>query len=286
MKVRLPIDVASAFRNTYKDQDYYSRRLLRNMLPAYPGADVPWRGYGFIENLPAIYRFAPGLRVSYLLRHLFSIGRIREVESKIRSIDEEMIGRHPGAMPDKLLLYLMRYVSAKRFPQNDYVHVEIGTLHGGSLIATLIALQDAHSSHKVICIDPLDGYYGVAIDPQRAVPVDRETVEENVNRFGFSRSQVEIVQHYSTEKVAIDAVRDRKVVSLFIDGDHSYEGVKDDWVNFSPFVVPGGYALFDNYNDPNFPDITEFVHRELKGCPEGWHITGAMNISLILRRQG
>lgn len=285
MKIRMPIDIVSAFRNTYKDQDYYSRRLLRNVLPAYPGADVPWRGYRFVENPPSIYRFIFGLRVSYLLRHLFSIGRIRKVESNIRSISEKMVGRHAGPSPDKLLLYLMRYVSAKRFSQNDYVHVEIGTLHGGSLIATLMALQDAHSSHKVICIDPLDGYYGGAIDPQSAVPVDRETVEENVNRFGFSRSQVEIIQHYSTEKEAIGAVRERKVASLFIDGDHSYEGVKADWVNYAPFVVRGGYALFDNYNDPNFPDITAFVHRELKGCPEGWRIAGSMNISLLLRRR-
>jgi len=286
MKVMLPIDIASALRNIYKDQDYYSRRLLRNMLPSYPGADVPWRGYRFIENPPAIYRFAPGLRVSYLLRHPFSIGRIRKVESNMGSISGKMIGRYPGAMPDKLLLYLMRYVSAKRFPEDNYVHVEIGTLHGGSLMATLMALQDAHSSHKVICIDPLDGYYGGAIDPQSAVPVDRETVEENVNRFGFSRSQVEIVQRYSTEKEAIDAVSERKVASLFIDGDHSYEGAKADWVNYSPFVVGSGYALFDNYNDPGFPDITAFVHRELRDCPDGWRIVGSMNISLLLRRRG
>lgn len=286
MNVRMPIDIVSAFRNMYRDHDYYSRRLLRNVLPAYPGADVPWRGYRFIENPPSIYRFTFGLRVSYLLRHLFSIGRIRKVESNIRSISEKMVGRHAGPSPDKLLLYLMRYVSAKRFPEDNYVHVEIGTLHGGSLVATLMALNDAHSSHNVICIDPLDGYYGGAIDPHSSVPVDRETVEENVNLFGFSKSQVEIIQHYSTEKDAIDAVRERKVASLFIDGDHSYEGVKADWVNYAPFVVRGGYAFFDNYNDPNFPDITAFVHRELMGYLEEWQIVGSMNISLLLRRRG
>ena len=111
-------------------------------------------------------------------------------------------------------------------------------------------------------------------------------MEENVERFGFPRSQVEIVQHYSTETEAIDAVRELKVASLFIDGDHSYDGVKADWVNFSPFVIPGGYVLFDNYNDPNFPDITAFAHRELKNSSEGWCIVGSMNISLLLRRRG
>lgn len=274
------------YRDIWRDHDYYSRRLLRNVLPAYPGADVPWRGYSFIENPPAPYRFALGLRVSYLLRHLFSTGRIREVERRIGSIGETMIGRYPGDTPDKLLLYLMRYVSAKRFPQGDYVHVEIGTLHGGSLIATLMALQEAHSSHKVICIDPLDGYYGRAGDPNTGVAVSREIVEQNIDRFNFANSTVEIVTHYSTELKAIDSVRDSGIISLFIDGDHSYEGVKADWVNYAPFVVPGGYVVFDNYNDPTFPDITAFVDRELKGCPEGWHIVGSLNISLLLRRRG
>lgn len=31
---------------------------------------------------------------------------------------------------------------------------------------------------------------------------------------------------------------------LFIDGDHSYEGVKQDWELFSPFVKPFGLVLF------------------------------------------
>src|SRR5262249_46382420 len=31
---------------------------------------------------------------------------------------------------------------------------------------------------------------------------------------------------------------------LFIDGDHSYEGVKHDWEAFSPFVQPFGLVIF------------------------------------------
>ena len=286
MKVRLPIDIVSAIRNIYKEQNYYSRKLLRNLLLAYLGADILWRKYGSIKDAPLFYQFAFGIRVSQLLRHPLSICRIRHVDSNIRSIGENMIGRQGCSRMDNVLLYLMRYVLAKRFTQDDYVHVEIGTHHGGSLIATLMALQDAHSSHKAICIDPLDSYYGVSIDPQSAAPVDRATVEENVNRFCLPMRQVEIVKRYSTEKEAIDAVRERKVASLFIDGDHSYEGVKADWVNYSPFVVPGGYVLFHDYSNSRFPGIAEFVHKELIEWAKEWKIVGSMHILLLLRRRG
>lgn len=41
---------------------------------------------------------------------------------------------------------------------------------------------------------------------------------------------------------------------LFIDGDHTYEGVKDDWDNFSPFVKPGGKVFFHDCDDTS-PEV-------------------------------
>ena len=38
---------------------------------------------------------------------------------------------------------------------------------------------------------------------------------------------------------------------LFIDGDHSYKGVMDDFKNYFEFVNEGGIIVFDNYNDKN-----------------------------------
>jgi len=36
----------------------------------------------------------------------------------------------------------------------------------------------------------------------------------------------------------------RPIDLIFIDGDHSYEGVKADWELFSPFLTPSGIAVF------------------------------------------
>ncbi|MEK7499597.1 MAG: class I SAM-dependent methyltransferase, partial [Patescibacteria group bacterium] len=48
---------------------------------------------------------------------------------------------------------------------------------------------------------------------------------------------------------------------LFIDGDHSYTGVKNDFNNHLEFVKGGGYIIF--HDIVSFPDVGRFVE-ELK----------------------
>jgi cephalosporin hydroxylase len=52
---------------------------------------------------------------------------------------------------------------------------------------------------------------------------------------------------------------------LFIDGDHSYEGVKADYVNHSPLVRPGGMIVFHDI-------VPDFGTRY--GTPTGSHTGG------------
>ena len=43
-------------------------------------------------------------------------------------------------------------------------------------------------------------------------------------------------------------VFDREIALLFIDGDHSYEGVKMDTLSWEPKVKKGGTILFHDYD--------------------------------------
>jgi predicted O-methyltransferase YrrM len=51
----------------------------------------------------------------------------------------------------------------------------------------------------------------------------------------------------------VEAARDPRVVAapfdfVFIDGDHTYEGLRADWVAWSPLIAPGGIvALHDSF---------------------------------------
>ena len=51
---------------------------------------------------------------------------------------------------------------------------------------------------------------------------------------------------------------------LFIDGDHSYQGVMDDFNNYLPFVSKDGIIVFDNYNDNAWQEVTTAVDELLQ----------------------
>ena len=63
--------------------------------------------------------------------------------------------------------------------------------------------------------------------------------------------------HITESKNQISSILgEQKLDFLFIDGDHTYEGVKQDFEMYSSFVKNGGYVAFHDIND------TEF-HRQL-----------------------
>ena len=49
-----------------------------------------------------------------------------------------------------------------------------------------------------------------------------------------------------------DILRDQKLDFLFIDGDHSYEGVKKDYEDYRYFVKEGGLIGFHDINDTEY----------------------------------
>lgn len=52
-----------------------------------------------------------------------------------------------------------------------------------------------------------------------------------------------------TQQVVRDLLGDKKADFLFIDGDHSYHGVKRDYNEYSPLVKVGGWVGFHDIND-------------------------------------
>lgn len=70
----------------------------------------------------------------------------------------------------------------------------------------------------------------------------------------------------------------RSIDFLFIDGDHSYNGVKADFENYAPLVRPGGLIVFhDVYGLPEVKQFWEELkqnHRTetIIGQPGGWGI--------------
>ncbi len=64
-----------------------------------------------------------------------------------------------------------------------------------------------------------------------------------------------------TQAHVADIIKDDKFDFIFIDGDHSYEGVKKDFEMYTPFLKKGGYV--------GFHDIKKFQHSN-DGVEQFW----------------
>lgn len=115
------------------------------------------------------------------------------------------------------------------------VCVEIGSAQGWSTCHIGLALRENFSGH-LYAIDP---HHATAWNDDQAV-ASLPQLQGNLRRFGLDRC-VTVVRSTSAE-----AARgwNRPIDLLFIDGDHSFEGVRQDWELFSPFLRPFGVAVF------------------------------------------
>lgn len=125
------------------------------------------------------------------------------------------------------------------------VVVEIGSDHGG----TLWAWQQLPSVRRVLAVDlPLGGFHsGRSLDTHGVEVV-----------YGDSHKDETLAE-------LADLLADDRVDLLFIDGDHTFEGVRSDFVMYSPLVRPGGLVGFhDILTHPNMPYVAvDILWRQL-----------------------
>jgi len=240
----------------------------------------------FLKFVKAVYH---GKSYFPEIRHVFpQVNRFDMIKaiSAIVKIQTGMIGRHCGDTGDKLLQYLSIVAFLRQGPSQRGVNsIEIGTLFGGSCLIKLFALRACNVEGRVICIDPMAGYYGSQLDPVSKLPVTSENVYLNLKLFGFSNKSVELRQLLSTDDLADEGFQDGSFATLLIDGDHSYEGVMHDWKRFSRFVCPGGYVLFDDYSDPAWPNLTKAIDAILIGLDKRWMKCGQVGTTYVIKRQ-
>jgi hypothetical protein len=98
----------------------------------------------------------------------------------------------------------------------------------------------------------------------------------NLEIAGVPDDEYTLVKSMSTDTVAIGSAAKIHHDVLIIDGDHSYAGVKFDFVNYLSSVKRGGYIIFDDYDAPDWPDVKKFVdtivrdHSEVEFVGVSW----------------
>ncbi len=128
-----------------------------------------------------------------------------------------------------------------RCAANRSFAVEIGVYHGAS---TALIRQHLDPGGRIVGIDPHPaGRLGFSLERNVAL---REIARHPGAQFDLWRMT-------SNEAAAR---WDEAIDLLFIDGDHSWLGIEDDWTNWSRLVVPGGSAvLHDTQPKPGSAEL-------------------------------
>jgi len=121
--------------------------------------------------------------------------------------------------------------------------VEIGTWMGGT--ALLWAIMVSKNNGRLFCCD-LSFYYGSFYSQLTGKHYNQLTYKEpEYTEFAKHITELEGNSHDPAYIAKVfEAVSPGTVDFMFIDGDHTYEGVKADFYNFLPLMKPGGYVAF------------------------------------------
>jgi predicted O-methyltransferase YrrM len=145
------------------------------------------------------------------------------------------------------------------------VVMEIGTHRGGTLAALArVARPDAF----LLSLD----MHTWPMGPEPSWPADEARIRA-VMRPGQRMVALRMDSHLAETKAAVEAaLAGRAVDFLFIDGDHTYEGVCQDWAMYVPLVRPGGLVAFHDihYNPEDPVSQVDRFWRETRGGFRHW----------------
>jgi predicted O-methyltransferase YrrM len=138
--------------------------------------------------------------------------------------------------------------------QNPKYILEIGTANGGSLFCFCkLAKDDA----TIISIDLPGGKFGGGY-PEWKIPIYQAFAKENQKLYLLRKDSHSQETLEEVKKI----LKDNQLDFLFIDGDHTYEGVKKDFEMYSPLVKKGGIIAFH--------DIVPGPKENVGGVPKFW----------------
>ena len=134
---------------------------------------------------------------------------------------------------------LYKYASQQwtKMPKDETGNVilEIGRYWAGSTVLLAMATHD--TKVKIVSVDVVEGCHDPDADDWLNNYEEKERIDIRVdNSWGMKNFPISL---------------------LFVDGDHSYEGVKRDFIHHWNYL--NGPCLAHDYTDPTCPGVTEFI---------------------------
>jgi len=184
------------------------------------------------------------------MKPIYTQTSLIEVENISNQINNKTFHHH----------YHILYDIATSYPVNYALnYVEIGCYAGGS---ACLMLQRENTS--VFSID-------------LGTPISPDIVRQNVNKLNKHNNNYNYIKGSSHNLEIFNKLMEyiKEIDILFIDGDHSYDGVITDFNMYSKLVASGGYVVFDDYNDKNHsPEVKPAVDHIISEISQEYQIIG------------
>ena len=161
------------------------------------------------------------------------------------------------------------------------VYCETGVLYGWSMILQMKSERKC----LFIGIDLYTGYYGNAYDPHRKVDLTNhmKIASDNIDKNNHNNHNYQLIKGDSKDPKICDNVK-HIIDFLFIDGDHSTNGVKRDFLNLKDKVNIGGLIVFDNYNDSSWRQVKPEADRLAELYKKEFKIKETFGHMLVLEK--
>ena len=193
------------------------------------------------------------------MKPIYTQTSLIEVENISNQINNKTFHHH----------YHILYDIANSYPVDCTLnYVEIGCYAGGS---ACLMLQRENTN--VFSID-------------LGNPINPDVVKQNVNKLNKHTNNYNYIQGSSHDLEIINKLIEYidEIDILFIDGDHSYDGVILDFEMYSKLVKSGGYIIFDDYNDYQYsPQVKPAVDTIVSNLKNSYNIIGTVKNTLGAR---
>jgi hypothetical protein len=194
-------------------------------------------------------------------------------------------GRLAGDICDAILRGICAsYLQIKKGGGDIFRYLEIGILHGLNFIGTYDVIRHIYQSIHFVAIDPFSGYYDDIIDPITRCPITYKLFIDNLDLFHIPLSNIQIFKGMSQEQHIKQELVNKTFDMIFIDGDHSYNGMKEDYEFYTPLLDYGGLLVVDNYHDRDYPDVTRAVDDMLRDSAEYKQLGNVIGRTIIIQK--